>query len=264
MAVRGNAEWPGGGVRGRVGEAGREKHATCKVALLRLRRNGWRLAAAATVGLLAEGLFGGGLGRRAARSTQLAKSRYFACGGFGWRLAAAATVGLLAEAVVRGWSWEAGRAKHATCKVALLRLRRIWLAAGRRGHGGLACRSGCSWVVLGGGPREARNLQSRATSPAAEWLAAGRRGHGGLACRRVVRGWSWEVGREKHATCKVALLRLRRNGWRLEAAATVAHLLTLNRNSMTSPSFTTYSLPSMRSLPASLAACLEPRATRSS
>ena len=166
-------------------------------------------------------------------------------------------------------------------------------------------RSGAGW---GGGPREARNLQSRATSPAAEWLAAGSRGHGGLACRRVVRGWSWEAGRGKHATCKVALLRLRRNGWRLapprprwaclpkrlfvgglgrRAARSTqlaksryfacggmaggwpprprwGHLLTLNRNSMTSPSFTTYSLPSMRSLPASLAACLEPRATRSS
>ena len=43
-----------------------------------------------------------------------------------------------------------------------------------------------------------------------------------------------------------------------------ASVYTLKRNSMTSPSLTTYSFPSMRSLPCSLAPALPPQETRSS
>jgi len=72
------------------------------------------------------------------------------------------------------------------------------------------------------------------------------------------------AGRIRH------VLRLRRRErWRLLVTRTVGDLRidgrqTLKRNSTTSPSDITYSLPSMRTLPAALAEAIEPAATRSS
>lgn len=48
------------------------------------------------------------------------------------------------------------------------------------------------------------------------------------------------------------------------ADAETGRAQTLKRNSTTSPSCITYSLPSMRTLPAALAAAIDPAATRSS